>query len=235
MQSIRHIPESRRAILNAIKLRRSATIAQLAAQLGMTGEAVRQQLIQLQKEEWVEVIAERDIDRVHCGRPAAHFRLTNAGDHLFPKRYDSLAIALLDAVGRLEGDVVQKVLESVADQEIRIWEGRLDGAGFDERIEALHGVYCNEDPFVEIERMPDGTIQLTERNCPYYNVAHARPALCSITLHILRKLLGVDVQRHEQMESGGERCLFLIDPRKPIAADVAFPLDSRATTEPAAP
>lgn len=235
MESIRHVPASRRAILNAIKLRGSATIAELATELEMTGEAVRQQLIQLQKEEWVCTVNQRESGRIHSGRPAAHFRLTVAGEHLFPKRYDRLALALLDAVGRLDGDRLTQVLELVAEQEVRFWEARLDGAGFDERIEAIRGVYCNEHQFAEIEHMADGTIQLSERNCPYLNVASSRPALCSISLHILRKLLSVDVQRLQRMEAGDERCLFRIDPKKPIGPDIAFPQDAAPAVSPSAP
>lgn len=234
MESIRHVPASRRAILNAIKLRGSATIAELAAQLEMTGEAVRQQLIQLQKEEWVCTVSQRESDRTHSGRPATHFRLTVAGEHLFPKRYDRLALALLDAVGRLDGDRLTQVLEIVAEQEVRFWEARLDGAGFDERIEAIRGVYCNEHPFTEIERMTDGTIQLSERNCPYLNVANSRPGLCNISLHILRRLLFVDVQRIQGMEAGEEKCLFRIDPKKPLGPDIAFPHDVAPAVSPSA-
>jgi predicted ArsR family transcriptional regulator len=235
MESIRHVPASRRAILNAIKLRGSATIAELSAQLEMTGEAVRQQLIQLQKEEWVCTVNQRETDRIHSGRPAAHFRLTVAGEHLFPKRYDRLALALLDAVGRLDGDLVAQVLELVAEQEVRFWEARLDGAGFDERIEAIRGVYCNEHPFTELERMPDGTIHLSERNCPYLNVANSRPVLCNISLYILRKLLAVDVQRLQGMEAGDEKCVFRIDPKKAVGPDIAFPKDAAPAVSPAAP
>ncbi|MHB0969481.1 MAG: helix-turn-helix transcriptional regulator [Thermoanaerobaculia bacterium] len=234
MESIRHVPASRRAILHAIKLRGSATIAELSTQLEMTGEAVRQQLIQLQKEEWVSTVSQRESDRVHSGRPAAHFRLTVAGEHLFPKRYDRLALALLDAVGRLDGDLVTQVFELVAEQEVRFWEARLAGAGFDERIEAIRDVYCSEHPFAELERMGDGTIHLSERNCPYLNVANSRPGLCNISLHILRKLLGVDVQRLQRMEAGDDRCVFRIDPKKPLGPDVAFPQDPAPMVTPAA-
>ena len=88
------LPTTRKSILETLKREGKAAIADLAGRLGMSGEAVRQQLLQLQREGWVEAIRDEAHEK-RSGRPAAHYRLTPAGDHLFPKDYDNLGIALL--------------------------------------------------------------------------------------------------------------------------------------------
>ncbi|MFL5312077.1 MAG: helix-turn-helix transcriptional regulator, partial [Myxococcales bacterium] len=85
---------TRHSILEALKREGPLAIAQLADRLGMSGEAVRQQLVQLQREGWIEALHDRAVAR-HSGRPAARYRLTQAGDHVFPKQYDALTVAVL--------------------------------------------------------------------------------------------------------------------------------------------
>jgi predicted transcriptional regulator len=80
---IDQIPDSRRAILEELKRHGAATISSLATVIQVTGEAIRQQLLQLRREGWVQT---SDTDKSRPGRPAAMHRLTVEGDHLFAKR-----------------------------------------------------------------------------------------------------------------------------------------------------
>ena len=69
------LPTTRKSILETLKREGKAAIADLAGRLGMSGEAVRQQLLQLQREGWVEAIRDEAHEK-RSGRPAAHFRST---------------------------------------------------------------------------------------------------------------------------------------------------------------
>src|SRR6185295_11902566 len=71
--SVDQLPDSRRAILLALKRQGPSTIAQLAHQLQLTGEAVRQQLLQLQREGWIESRVARGDERGRTGRPATRY------------------------------------------------------------------------------------------------------------------------------------------------------------------
>src|SRR5437868_14488937 len=93
------VPDNRRAILELLKRNGMASIAQLAGELQLTGEGVRQHLLQLQREGFVEAKGKATTERpARTGRPATYYPLTVAGEHRFPKRYDVLAMALMDAV-----------------------------------------------------------------------------------------------------------------------------------------
>ncbi|HKB77831.1 MAG TPA: winged helix-turn-helix transcriptional regulator [Myxococcales bacterium] len=209
---------TRQSILEALKREGPLAIAQLAERLAMSGEAVRQQLVQLQREGWIEALHDRAAGR-HSGRPAARYRLTQAGDHVFPKHYDALTVAVLDAVSsELGPEALDRILASLTDARARVWEQRLAGKSVRERVEALRGVYEGEDPFMEAEEVSGG-FRLIEHNCPFLNVALERPALCSLTVSLLSRLLGFEVVREERFQSGDGRCSFRVLMDKPRAPD----------------
>ena len=216
MITVDQLPDSRRAILLALKRQGPSTIAQLAEELQLTGEAVRQQLLQLQREGWIESRVTRSAERGRTGRPATSYTLTEAGDHLFPKAYDALNVAMIDAISEeLGADAIKRVLSRVADSKVATTEAALRGLPLPERIQALKDWYLKDDPHMQIEQADDG-YRLIERNCPFINTAMNRPSLCSISVNALSKLLGVRVVRDEKFQTGAGRCVFHIFANEPI-------------------
>jgi predicted ArsR family transcriptional regulator len=222
-----HPTGTRQSILEALKRDGPLAIAQLADRLGMSGEAVRQQLVQLQREGWIEAVRERGPAR-HSGRPPTRYRLSQAGDHVFPKHYDALTVALLDAVaGELGPAALERILATLTETRARQWEPRLAGKSLRERVEALRGVYDGEDPFMEVEEVAGG-FRLVEHNCPFLNVALERPAICSVTVSLLSRLLGVTVVREQRFQNGDGRCSFRVIQDRPRSEEApAFELESR--------
>lgn len=216
MITVDQLPDSRKAILLALKREGPATIAQLADQLQLTGEAVRQQLLQLQREGWVEARISRSPERGRTGRPATSYSLTDAGDHLFPKHYDELNVAMFDAIAdELGPDALKKILSRLADAKVSLNEGPLRGMTLAQRVQALKDWYLKDDPHMEVEPVEDG-FRLIERNCPYINTAMNRPSLCSVSVNALSKLLGVRVEREEKFQNGNGRCIFHVYANEPI-------------------
>ena len=214
--TVDQLPDSRRAILLALKREGPSTIAYLAAELQLTGEAVRQQLLQLQREGWIEAKIAREQERGRTGRPATRYNLTEAGDHLFPKNYDLLNVAMLDAVvGELGPDAATRVLKRVADERVNAAEAQVRGRSLAERVEALKSLYFESDPYMQVETAPDG-FYLVERNCPFYNTAMRRPILCNVSVNALTRLLGVRVERDERFQHGDGRCVFHVHADQPI-------------------
>lgn len=214
--TLKQLPDSRRAIVSALKERGAATIAQLAPPLALTGEAVRQQLLQLQREGWIEAVVDRDSVRGRTGRPATLYRLTDAGEHLFPKHYDALAVAVIDAVAEELGmDAAVRVLERVSNDRVNALAPALQGRTLEQKLDALKGWYVEDDPYMDHDRDGDD-FRLIERNCPFYNTAMNRPALCSVSVNALTRLLGVRVAREEKFQNGDGRCVFRAYAHEPI-------------------
>jgi predicted ArsR family transcriptional regulator len=202
-----------------LKREGASTISHLAEQLQLTGEAVRQQLLQLQREGWVEAKINRSHERGRTGRPATSYNLTEAGDHLFPKNYDLLNVAVLDAVTTEFGaESAKKVLRRVSDERVAAIKPGVSDLPMEKRVEALKNLYSENDPYMEVEPTEDGFL-LVERNCPYFNTAMQRPALCSISVDTLIRVLGVRVEREERFQDGAGRCVFHIYAKEPIDPD----------------
>lgn len=207
----------RRAILAIVKRRGSAAIGELAQELQVSYEASRQQVSQLHREGWLAKRIQREPGRSRVGRPEARFHLTEAGDHLFPKHYDELAVALIDSLSaRFGTEGVLTVLTELADSRVREWAPRLEGLDLRQRLEALQGIYLEDDPFVSVERADDGGLRLVERNCPFLNVARERPALCSLTVSVLTRLLGYRVVREKRFQAGDGCCSFRVLEDRPV-------------------
>jgi predicted ArsR family transcriptional regulator len=212
--------DMRRAILGIVKCRGSAAIAELADELDVSYEAVRQQITQLHREGWLQKRIDRGGERPRVGRPQGRYRLTPAGDHLFPKHYDLLSVALIDAVAdRFGAQGLKEVLGKLADARVREWLPLLEGLDLEERLELLRGIYLEDDPFVSVERTDNGDLRLVERNCPFLNVAAERPALCSMTVAILSRLLKRNVVREERFQNGDGRCVFCVLDERPEDPD----------------
>ncbi len=217
MQAREKVAEAglRRLILQMLKERGSVTIAEVAGRANTTYEGVRQQMVALEEEGIVAARLHREEPRV-AGRPKRVYALTAAGEHLFPKAYDALGVELLETLrSQLGIDALRAILASLTEARVRRWEPLLDGLSLDARIEALKGLYIDDDPFMDVERGPDG-IRLIERNCPFFNVASAHPALCSVSVSVLMRLLGVKVIREERFQAGDRRCVFRLLPEQPI-------------------
>ena len=221
-QTLDTLGEPRRSILIALKRDRAAGVAEIAERNGITYEAARQQLGRLEADGWIA----RQIDRSAPGpgRPRSVYHLTAAGDHLFPKEYDELAVALIDAAAdRLGPEALHSLLEEIASKKVEQLLPQIDGKSLDERLAALRNIYKTDDPFCRVEYGDGDEVRLVEMNCPYLEVAKRRPALCSVTVSVLRRLLQRDVVRTERFQAGDGRCVFtVLDRRLESVSDALF-------------
>jgi predicted ArsR family transcriptional regulator len=228
------LPDIRRTLLAYLKHRGPSPTAELAAHAGVTYEAVRQQLVALEADGFVS--RQRPAPAPGgVGRPTSRYALTPAGDHFFVKRYDALAVELIDTAADVLGrEALEALLAKLTDDRVRAWAPRLEGLSVEERLAALREIYLDDDPFTAVED-GEGGLRLIERNCPYLNVAARRPALCSVTVSTLTRLLGAEVVRDERFQDGDGRCAFRVLTDRPVdpgAFSFAWEADP---PEPAAP
>ena len=206
---LNQIPGPRRDILYYIKQYGQTTVADLSSRLQMTGEAVRQHLLHLIQDGYIQRQSERT-PAAGAGRPSLYYSLTIDGEHLFPKSYDGLTVELIDTViSQLGEEALKEVLSKMTESRVQQWEFQLRGLTLLERVAALKDIYMENDSFIGIEQNGE-EILLIERNCPFANVAMKRPALCSVTVNVLTRLLGIQVVRKEKFQNGDGRCVFSI-------------------------
>lgn len=210
---------SRQHILRELKLRGSASQADLASALSLSREAVRQQLAQLEEQHWVSGEPQASPGR---GRPTLRYRLTAKAEEQFPKFYDALTVTLVNALGDRYGrDGLRDVLAHITDQQVATWQPKLADKPLAERMAAMRGVYFDNDPFTEVRHDADGAM-LVEHNCPYLTAAQNEPRLCSVTVSTMKRLLGVEVERTERFQQGDGRCVFRIHADRPVPTPFRF-------------
>ena len=198
----------RMRILRFLKARGRASLGEAAKRLRLTHEGVRKQMAALEANGWVA--REPGPETGKRGRPVETYSVTTAGDRLFPKAYDRLSSDLIAGVAAAGGPAfMRQVLAALADMQVEAWKPLLEGLSAADRLERLKGLYLKNDPFMSMEKR-DGDLILIERNCPFLNVAMEHPALCSLSVSTLERLLGHPVAREEKFQTGHGRCVFRI-------------------------
>ena len=226
MSRIESLSDLQKAILSLLKQGKS-TLAELSETLDVSFEAVRRQVHWMHQQGFVD----RNLDRrKSVGRPQSRYTLTPEGEHLFPKSYDDLAVELIDHVAeRLGMPALEAVLESFIEARVRRWEPAMKGKSLPERLSVLQEIYREDDPHTSVESGPDG-YRLIERDCPFFNVANRRPALCQVTEGTLSRLLGHEVVREEKFQEGHGRCVFRV--KEPLRKDPSPAGEYKAPSSP---
>jgi DeoR family suf operon transcriptional repressor len=192
----------RGAMLVQLKRERHLTAKELAKRLGVSLNAVRHHLKELEAEGLVEY------EREHrgVGAPAFAYRLSASGEALFPRRYEQTLTALLDHMVERDGrEAAVSLLESYYAGLTRRLQAELVGATPAERLHALGRVLSEEGYMAEVTtRNAEGT--LTEHNCTIPAVAERFPEICAAEARFLADVLGAEVDRREHMLSGCSAC-----------------------------
>lgn len=204
------LPATRAAIFRLLK-RGFASVPQIADALGVSHEAARKQVAELQRNGWVDSDCppeETERREAIPGRPPVRYCLTAAGDHFFPKQYPELGVTLLDAIAEEGGDdALVATLARITDHRVAELEPRIAALPLPQKMDALRAIYREDDPFTGVERRGADYV-LVERNCPYLDLARKRPDICSTTISALRRLTGCEIVRERRFQDGDGRCEF---------------------------
>jgi predicted ArsR family transcriptional regulator len=198
-----------------VALKRSGPLTrrELAAALKISYEAVRQQVRELLRAGWVSrVRPAAGSHRVDARRGPASWRytLSGAGEHLFPKHYDALSAELLQHVlDGLGGQAITQILARMTEARVRRWAPLLRSMSTKHKLEALCSLYEEKDAYMELQWQAEGPA-LVERNCPFLSVAQTYPAICSVSVNTLERLLGCRVVREQRFQAGDGRCVFRV-------------------------
>jgi DeoR family transcriptional regulator, suf operon transcriptional repressor len=196
----------RAAVLIELKRGQRLTAKDIAVKLGISLNAVRHHLKELEAESLVEY------ERQHrgVGAPAFAYRLSASGEALFPRRYESTLTELLDYVVRREGRAsAVAVLEERYEGMTRRLQHELAGATPAERMAAVARLLSEEGYMAEGTAVSD-TGTLIEHNCAIQAVAERFPEICAAEARFLEAALGAEVQRREHILSGCSACEYRV-------------------------
>lgn len=201
---------TRDRILGLLRLR-ERTAGELASAIGVSPQAIRDQLRTLEGAGRVEVSRLR---RDTGGKPARVYALTQAGEETFEKAYGPVLAAVLEALGeRLGAEERRAVLEAAGRRlaEAVGSPGSVDPDGGGEArppVERLGeaATALNElGGAAEVVEGPPPAIR--SDGCPLSGVARVSPEACRVAEALVRRLTGLEVRERCDRE-GRPRCRF---------------------------
>lgn len=197
-------------VLMLLKMHGGTSAAELGQRLGISGEAVRQQLQRLAEE---GLVTASNVS-AGVGRPTRIWALTETARARFPDTHATLTVQLLEAVRTRLGEGALDQLIAGREAEIRAaYEEALSAApDLRARVAALVDLRSREGYMAAFTEEEDGSLLLVENHCPICAAATACQGFCRSELDIFRAVLGPDVriERRDHIVSGGRRCSYAI-------------------------
>ena len=197
---------TRMEILELLRRRGRSSAETIANDLGVTPNAVRQHLTNLEREGLVASQPERS----GRGRPALLFGLTERADAVFPKRYGQLATMVLQEVQDMSGpEALDEIFARVAVRHAGAIERELTGMGFQARLDRVVSWIGRAGTLVEQTDAPEG-VRVTIHNCPFRNTALKFPQVCTITPQLITHLTGAAVSQSDSIHRRDPYCSFVV-------------------------
>lgn len=197
-------------VLKVIQMRGSASIKDVASDLGVTASAVRLHLTQLQARGAIRA----DKVREGVGRPYYVYSVTPEAHSLFYKDYGDLTKLLLEEVAETQGpDALQGVLRRVGDRLADLYRDQVWSREMADRVTGWAELLEQRGVPVEIEKSGDGYV-LREYGCPFHNVAVENRAVCEMERQVMARLLESGVRLTQCVLDGHRGCQFSISSEK---------------------
>lgn len=186
-------------------LRRSErTVSELAEELELTENAIRNHLSTLERDGLVET---RGVRREGVGKPARIYGFAPEGESVFPKAYDTVLALILTLLGERMGRA--ELLTFLEEAGRRAGQGRIPAdATFQERVDATMELVEALGAVAEVRS--NGDVRVQSFTCPLTTVTREHPDVCKLVEALLAEMLGVPVR---EICDRGRRpcCAFVIE------------------------
>lgn len=221
MDDASDVGSAQRRIVDLLKRATSAdpvTTGDIADVLGVTTQAVRPQLAELEER---GLVVSETISTGVRGRPPVGWALTALAVDLFPDRHGDLTVELLRAVrNELGDDALDTVIAARDRQQLAEVNAQIAARGLGpddvaDRVEVLAAHRTRQGYMADVTRDGDDLL-LTEHHCPVCAAATECQSLCRGELEMFAAAVGdgADVERQQHLLSGDARCVYRIRTRR---------------------
>ena len=205
MKRISEVGRSQRMrIIETLKKTQGLSVNELGERLNLSYMGVKQHCDELERNGYVDTWRRPK----PVGRPEMVYRLTPKAQVFFPKATNATTIEVLHAANRLYGHAAgEKLLYSVFALKTEEYMRKLRGNTVLELAEMLVKIRDQEGYMSELSR--DEPIAIVEYHSPIFDLLDAFPLVRRLEREMMERVLGVRIEREEEMASGLYRCRFL--------------------------
>jgi predicted ArsR family transcriptional regulator len=197
---------TRGRILESLKRNGGQTAAELAAEHGLTVNAVRQHLGRLEGDSLIEE------GQARRGRtkPSAVYSVTHQGERLFPQRYDVLLNAVLHELKLEAGQAgVTDLFRKIGERSARKYADRFEGKDVAGRVGEITKILREQGVVADCGAESDGYV-IREHNCPFKDTVAAHPQVCTVVHTLMNEVLPQSVEQRTSIARGDAVCEFHI-------------------------
>jgi len=203
----------RSQLLLEIKKSQPITAKDLGARFGVSANAVRRHLKELEAEGLVRFAREQH----GVGAPAFAYALTETGESVFPNGYRDTLSDVLGQVAERDGrDAVVAIFDARYAALTRRLKAELDAAPREQRLNVVARV-LTEAGYMAEWREADGTFRLAEHNCAMRAIVDRFPEICAAEERFLKDVLDAEVVRGAHIVRGCNSCEYAISFAAPSA------------------
>ncbi|WP_068785019.1 helix-turn-helix transcriptional regulator [Paenibacillus phocaensis] len=201
---------TRERILHLMKTAGPLSAKELTSELLITEMAVRRHLGTMERDGLIE----SKMIRQTPGRPTAVYGLTELAEGLFPKKYHSLTLDLLDELAEESGEeMVDLLFDRRKEKLSRKYMADMQGKSLTEKVRTLSEIQNDNGYMTELQQNDGGEYVLMEHNCPISQIANRYNHACDCELNLFESLLDADVERTECLAQQGKKCVYVIRQR----------------------
>ncbi len=191
-------------VLMLLQRKGAATVKDLEVAMDVTATAVRQQLMALLAEGFIE----QRIENIGRGRPKHVYSLTTKGRALFPHHYDEFTNSLLREILLVEGPgKVEELLARMGKRMAEQYAQHIASSLPHERAQALTEMLNAKGILTELFIEPD-SIVFREYTCPYYELAREHRAICDMEQGMIEQVMNQPVELVSCTLDGHHGCQF---------------------------
>lgn len=194
-----------------LKSKGGLTVVELAAQLNITRNAVRQHVVALEN----EGLLTHGESRPSGGRPEQLYVLTEAGKELFPRHYSWFAQLVVESLKQEAGaEALRARLKDMGARvagQLRGQQGALDSP--QQKAAKLAEIMAQLGYDASTLPVADNVPVIEADNCVFHHLAMADPDICEFDLALMSSFADAEVEHQECMAKGGNVCRFRLKPK----------------------
>ncbi len=198
---------SRVRVLETVKKLDSPTLSQLSNELKMSKTAILKQVSLLER----DGVISRTYVQTGKGRPVCKVNVTNNAYDQLQDIYRSIAEDALSYVEKKFGcSMIKEIMALRNEKLIEEYRMELTGRDWESILKKFEEMRNREGYLAEVTERQDGSIEISEFNCPLIKIAEKYREACSFERDFLSYIFGMEIIQMSNVLENSRSCKFIL-------------------------